>query len=270
MLNLEDLSQLVAFYHLKTLTRVAEEFHISQPTITRTMKRVEESFGVALFDRSANRIELNEVGIKAAEYAEELIHQADLCQSRVWDYNRKLHSFTILSCAPAPLWQAVPEFTRKYKDRTISSRMESDESLIIEELMRGNCDAAILSYAADLNGFESREYTTEQLYLSIPKNHELAKYETITAELINGYNCLLSPEIGIWNQFLKKHLPNSRFLVQNDEFAFLELIQETSLPCFTTNLSPDTLRNMENRVHIPITDEDACITFYLVSRENRK
>ena len=49
MLNLNDLSQLVAFYKYGTLTKVAEEFFISQPTITRTMKRIENEFGVPLF-----------------------------------------------------------------------------------------------------------------------------------------------------------------------------------------------------------------------------
>ena len=58
MLNLNDLSQLVALYKYGTLTKVAEEFFISQPTITRTMKRIENEFGVPLFKRTVNRIEL--------------------------------------------------------------------------------------------------------------------------------------------------------------------------------------------------------------------
>ena len=56
MLNLEELEQLIAFDEFGTLSKAAEYLHISQPTITRTMQHVEESFGVALFHRGKNRI----------------------------------------------------------------------------------------------------------------------------------------------------------------------------------------------------------------------
>lgn len=62
MLNLEELEQLVAFKELGTLSKVAEQFLISTPSLSRSMQHVEEAFGVTLFDRSANRISLNETG----------------------------------------------------------------------------------------------------------------------------------------------------------------------------------------------------------------
>lgn len=62
MLNLLELEQLVAFADWGTLSKAAEELHISQPTITRTMKNIETAFGVPLFARGKNKIELNETG----------------------------------------------------------------------------------------------------------------------------------------------------------------------------------------------------------------
>ena len=47
MLDLNELQQLVAFADLGTLSRVAEEGHISTPSITRSMKNVEEAFRAA-------------------------------------------------------------------------------------------------------------------------------------------------------------------------------------------------------------------------------
>ena len=40
MIDLNELSQLVAFADLGTLSRVAEEFHISTPSITRSMQHL--------------------------------------------------------------------------------------------------------------------------------------------------------------------------------------------------------------------------------------
>ena len=76
MLNLEELKQLVAFADMGTLSKVAEEFHISTPSITRSMKNLEECLGVTLFNRSKNRIELNETGQVAVEYARKHCRQS--------------------------------------------------------------------------------------------------------------------------------------------------------------------------------------------------
>ena len=59
MLDLLDLEQLVAFADYGTLSKTAEQLHLSQPTITRTMKRIEDSFGVSLFVRGKNKIAFN-------------------------------------------------------------------------------------------------------------------------------------------------------------------------------------------------------------------
>ena len=66
MLDLEELRQLAAFARWGTLSRAAEELHISQPTLSRTMQSLEEEFGVSLFVREKNKIELNETGRRAA------------------------------------------------------------------------------------------------------------------------------------------------------------------------------------------------------------
>lgn len=46
MINLYELRQLVAFADLGTLSRVAEEFHISTPSVTRSMQHLEDDFGL--------------------------------------------------------------------------------------------------------------------------------------------------------------------------------------------------------------------------------
>lgn len=63
-------------------------------------------------------------------------------------------------------------------------------------------------------------------------------------------------------------MPSSRFLVQTDEFEFRELIRESSLPCFTTNLASDYHSLLAGRIQIPVTNPEANVTYYLVCRNN--
>lgn len=74
MLNLELLEELVAFQEFGTLSATAEHLMLTQPTVTRGMKKLEQELGVTLFDRSkSNRIVLNDTGVLAANEAKKLL-----------------------------------------------------------------------------------------------------------------------------------------------------------------------------------------------------
>ena len=77
MLDLEERRQLAAFARWGTLSRAAEELHISQPTLSRTMQSLEEEFGVSLFVRGKHKIELNETGRRAGAAAQGLFGGAE-------------------------------------------------------------------------------------------------------------------------------------------------------------------------------------------------
>ena len=62
---------LVTFKSCKTLSATAERLFVSQPSISSSMKMLEKELGVQLFDRSKNKIVLNEVGLEAAQLAED-------------------------------------------------------------------------------------------------------------------------------------------------------------------------------------------------------
>lgn len=271
MLNLEDLEQFVAFYKYGTLTKVAEEFMISQPTITRTMKRVEESFGVSLFTRFANKIEINETGKMAAQVAMRLLESAKQCETEVKTFDQQLHTIIVESCAPAPLWSFMPMLNRKYLNKTITSKLLDDMEQLEYDLLHNQCNIAILTYPIENNEIQCIPYLEEHLSICVPPSHELAKYKELTTKEINGYNCLLSSDIGFWGNFHKRMLPSSKFFVQTDEDAFKELIIASSLPCFTTNLAFDHYTEpLKNRISIPITDPEANVTYYICSRKKDK
>ena len=63
---------LSAFAEEGTQTAAAEKLHISQPTLSSSMRKLEEEIGAPLFERTKNRMVLNENGQAAAEYAEQI------------------------------------------------------------------------------------------------------------------------------------------------------------------------------------------------------
>lgn len=259
MINLEELEQFVAFEKHKTLAKVAEEYHISTPSITRNMKHVEEEFGVSLFDRKKNHIELNETGKLAIEESKKLLQNVKQMIQTVQLFDKRQHTIVIQSCAPAPLWKLLRQINDKCPGISIESSICQNEEVLNAWNMK-ECDIAILPFQHD----GAIEYMKENLFVCVPKGHELSKYKSLSFEQMNGFNFLLRTELGFWDTMVRNKMPSSRFLVQNDEFTFNELVQSSSLPCFTTDY---TKHVFENRVNIPIENEEAHVTFYLLSKK---
>lgn len=256
MIDLYELTQLVAFADLGTLSRVAEQFHVSTPSVTRSMQHLEEAFGVPLFIRGKNRIELNQTGKNAIDASRKLLQEAEQTVQQVRKFDERQRTLVIKSCAPAPLWELQRKLSFQKPGMVISSAIcLSDEVLAAWE--NGSCDIAILSFP--IAG--AKPFMEENLFVCVPPEHELAKHSTLSFADINGFNFLLRTELGFWDTLCREKMPASKFLVQPDAAVFEELVLASSLPCFTTDYGQ--LQTYPNRVNIPLTDEDAHVTFYI-------
>lgn len=269
MLDLNELEQLITFADLGTLSMAAEKLHISQPTITRTMQHLEEIFGVSLFVRGKNRILLNDTGKKAVEQARQLLSAADTVLINVRTFDKSLHTIMVSSCAPAPLWYVLPALASAYPDMTIASSLKN-VSAICEDLTSGSCQLAILPFDKLKDNYISIPFLKENLSVCVPDFHELAEKSSVTFSDLNGFNFLLNSEIGFWDEMCRIQMPVSRFLVQTNQFEFEELIRESSLPCFTTNLAKDSQNLLAGRIKIPITNPEANVTYSLVCHSHSK
>lgn len=264
MLNLEELEQFLAFKELGTLSKVAEKFLISTPSLSRSMQHLEEEFGVSLFDRSVNRISLNETGERALEVAKRILAASHEGIQEVRQFDQSLRTITIISVAPAPLWYLLPEVTSLYPDKQIQHHICSTDK-VLEAIAKKSVDLAVLPFDYDADSIDCLPYLKENLDIIVSTDHVLAKKETVSFSEIDGYNFLLMNKIGFWNDLVQEKMPASKFLIQSSRFEFEELANNSTLPRFATNLSKDRETTQTERVIIPLSDPEAHVTYYLVS-----
>lgn len=264
MLDLSELYQFVTYADCGTLSSAAEILHISQPTLTRTMRHVEEAFGVPLFQRGKNRIRLTETGKAAVEQARSLLAEAEKAIQAVQTFERNQHMITVHSCAPVPLWSLLPELSRKFPENIISSKLTTTDE-IIQNVISGNADIGILPQPYSHKDLLCVPYLQEQLYVCMPKEHALAGQSALSLSQLNGFNCLLRDEIGFWSNLVKKKMPASRFLVRTDEFEFEELARNSTLLCFSSNKAASLNQALKERRLIPLTDPEVNVTYHLIS-----
>ena len=232
------------------------------------MQTLEDTFGVELFIRSKNRISLNETGKLAVEQSRALLTSAGQLLHTVRAFDKSLHTIRVESCAPAPLWIYLPGLSGKYPSMTISSELKSEDQ-ILKDVLTGECKYGIILHPTDGKEILCTELVSEHLSVCLPPDHSVLESGKAAIALsdLNGYNCLLRSDLGFWDQLVREEMPASKFLVQEDEFAFRELIKNSTLPFFVTNLGGSELVDPDVRVTIPVTDEKANVTYYLISRK---
>lgn len=271
MLTYEEMQYFLAFAVLGTLSDVAEQYHISQPTITRAMKKAESDFGVPLFDRTKNSISLNDNGRLAADEIKNLLHQTDEVYRRVSAYDRANRTISIGSAAAVQLPGLIQKLSAANPEATISTELKKPDALI-DGLNKNIFQLIILPYQPENPAWKWIKIGEEHLMFYLPKKHHFAKRKSLTMAEMNGENMLLFSEIGFWAEIVKEKMPDSRFLVQSERYSLEELIANSILPCFATDLSyGESPSNDENRVCVPIADHEVNVSYYLICKsENQR
>lgn len=269
MIELSQLEHFLAFAKYGTLSKAAEELHTSQPALSRSMQKLEEELRVPIFERQKNKMVLNKNGELAVDYAKRVLNQASDMVERVRAFDRSQRTISIGSCAPAPLWSLTPLLSNLCPDMAISSDMKNPE-LLVQGLRDGIYQFIILPEPLDEADIYCTKYEEEHLYLTLPPAHPLASYKAVNFKDINGENLLLFSKIGFWYDMCLRKMPASHFIVQNEQFSFEELVKNSALPAFASNLTLKDYDEAPNRISIPILDAEANATYYCVCLQKTK
>lgn len=266
-MEFNQLEQLVAIAEYRTVSQAAQKLHISQPALTRSIQRLEEDLHVFLFDRTKNRITLNENGQMMVQMASELLARKEEMIASLRRFDEKNKIVRVVSCAPAPCWGAVSLLNKKFPNLRIESGLNTDEDSALEHLMDGSIDLLITSKKQSGSELICRPFVKEHLFLSLPPAHPLALLDSVSFADLNGQSVLLLTKIGIWSELCKQMLPDSHLLYQEDVTIFNELTKMSALPNFRTNITLEREPEESNRKSIPFIDEEAEITFYIVTKK---
>lgn len=264
MIEMHMLVQLVAIADCGTMSKAAEQLHLSQPALSRTMSKLEDILQVKLFDRRKNKIEFNDNGLLAVKYARKVLADTDMLVEQVRAFDESSRTISVISCAPAPLWVLEPALSELYPKMKVSSKMKYHDNFI-SELTENNCDLLIIPHQTDDPEIICHKFFDEQLFLSVLPDHPLAKRAEISLSDLDGETMLLYSDLGFWHEMHRTKTPNTKYIMQKEYDAMNELIIASALPSFISNITMKLYRNdIQNsgRVAVPIRDDETKASFY--------
>src|SRR5512139_2378402 len=147
-MNIRDLRYLVAVAELQHFGRAAERCHVSQPTLSMQIRKLEEFLGVTLFERAGRSVTVSSAGEQIVERARALIRDYEELQSvarRLKDPSAGQYRLGVFpTLAPYFLPRVVPAIHAEYPQLRLIL-IEEKTDVLLARLRRGQIDVALLA-----------------------------------------------------------------------------------------------------------------------------
>lgn len=185
-----ELSQLRYFLTVarhNNITHAAEELHISQPSLSKTIAMLEESVGQPLFDRNGKRIVLNEYGKVFAARTNRILSDLAQAQREIADMadagkKRIIVGATIARLLP----KLLSGFLSIHPDVLFNLVQMTNHERIQSELISGKLDLCISILPVELSGAETLRLVNDEILLAVSQTHRLADRKQASLKEIEG------------------------------------------------------------------------------------
>ncbi|MBA1435050.1 LysR family transcriptional regulator [Bombilactobacillus bombi] len=265
MIDNHLLEELVTFSQTGTLAQTAQKFHLTQPTITRGLQKLETELGVQLFIRQPNRLSLTSTGRYAAQEAQKLLQQNKSFHKNVRNYEISHRQIKIGSVAPGPV--IILKYLRTHLNRPfiIEDQLLRPEN-ILPQLQTNYLSIIITNQPLNTEMTTAKYLMQERLAVNLDKFMDLASQKTVTFNQLKGKSFIVLQNIGIWKNIIQEQVPAAKFLYQEQQEALAEITKYSNFPYFSTNFTPFTQHFPPNngRNCVPIADQSAQMDFYAV------
>jgi len=192
-MNLRDLLYLAAVAKHLHFGRAAEECNISQPTLSMQLKKLEDTLGVQLFERTNKSVMLTPIGKDITQRAERILSEAaqirTLAKASKDPFAGEIRLGIFPTLAPYLLPTLMPKLKKQFPKLNILL-VEEKTPLLIEKLTSGELDAAILAMPV-ANDFAQMRLFEEPFLLAVPSSHKLAGKKSIALSDISNETMLL-------------------------------------------------------------------------------
>jgi len=185
-----------------SLTGAAKRLFVSQPALTKQIRRLEDDLGVRLFARSRSGMALTEAGREFASRVPALLDGWDEAVQATGRAARVLRLGFLDAGSVGAVPEVIAEFRRAWPEWRVELR-QFDWSDPSAGLARGEADAAVVRLPfPQQESFAVRELFTEERGVLLPAWHPLATSETVEfRELWDELFVAAGPESGTWREY---------------------------------------------------------------------
>ncbi len=161
---------------LGNVTRAAEACHVSQPSLSQQIGKLERELGQPLFERLGRGVRLTEAGKVFKRYSDQILSLTEDARTRVSDEpdSGRIILAAIPTIAPYYLPGVLTRFARECPKARLEI-VEETTGNIVRLLAEGDIDLAIVALPIQAEHVHTKNLFTEELIAVLPSGHPLAK-----------------------------------------------------------------------------------------------
>ncbi len=256
-MTLTELRYIVTLSQEQHFGRAAERCHVSQPTLSVAVKKLEDELDIALFERSKTRVSPTPMGEQVVAQAQKVLEEAsaikDIASIGKDQLGSPLKVGAIFTIGPYLFPEFIPEL------QALAPKMplyveEGFTATLRQRLRKGELDVIIVALP-----FTEADVVTQKLYeepfvVSLPAKHPLANKESIASSDLAGENVLLLGPGHCFRDQILEACPNIQTASADDPSPIRTATEGSSL---------ETLRHMvASGIGITILPESAATSRY--------
>ena len=205
-MEIRTLRYFLAVAREENMTRAAKILHITQPTLSKTLKAIEEELGKKLFIRHSFSIALTEEGILLRDRAEDLVTMADKIEKEFLSLNDITGGELYLGLAESYQIRYLAREIRILKNNYPELKYHitsGDTEQVTEKLDKGLLDFAVLCETPNSRKYEYIQFPEPDIWgVIMPENATLATKEVIQADDLKDIPLFTSAQG--WENDIKK------------------------------------------------------------------
>ena len=181
-MEMHQLRYVVAVARARNFSRAAEQCHVSQPSLSQQIQKLEEELGERLFDRMKREAKLTAHGEAFLPRALRILEEVDLARREASDARSLSRGRVIVgvlpTIAPYLLPAVLGDFAKRFPSVEIVVQEETTAQLL--KLMNAcEIDFAVASRPIQDRRIEVKDLFTEELRLALPPRHSLTRKRTV-------------------------------------------------------------------------------------------
>jgi DNA-binding transcriptional LysR family regulator len=187
IMDWEQLAYFRTAGRLQHITQAAERLGITQPTLSRSLARLERELGVPLFAHAGRAVVLTPYGIAFLERVERALGEIDEGRREIADLAGSARGRIRLGFLRSLGSEYVPDVVRRFRDKHADVEfdlVQNNGATLEAQLRSGELDCALLAGPLADKRFAWKHVLDQELVVVVPRGHRLAARRAITLATI--------------------------------------------------------------------------------------
>ncbi|WP_338754392.1 LysR family transcriptional regulator [Bacillus sp. FJAT-52991] len=260
----------------QSISKAAILLHISQPSLSHSIKKLEEELKFSLFERTAKGIELTEPGKRFYNRAREIlqhVHNVEMEIEEIQQMGEGKLSIGLIESVRNWLPKMVADYTKQHPKLKVELKEMLSPDSIIQALNRLDIHFVISNHKIKSDLIHVQELYSEPLVVAMHKNHPLANYQHLYLEDLATEAFIVSTH-GLQTrenliQMFQRHNLSLKIQFEIERFEMACRLIEYNVGIALLPINSIKSYRSDDIIYKSIQDEAIFRTIYLLTVKNR-